>query len=173
MAKVRALAFILPLALAAGALARDGAGFDVVMAGVFPMRDYKETVSPGAGLLGGVELPILPPLSITARVGSVIHFPRKDTWRLQLPAFAGAKLTSEPTSLYIAGEGGPVITRDYYRGDDSTRTGRSRTPIAWGVGVGSAIEEHDIRIAFHVWDSNHPKETLTFSLSLAILYFGG
>ncbi|HEX2612062.1 MAG TPA: hypothetical protein VHO02_00520 [Fibrobacteria bacterium] len=172
MAKVRALALILPLVLSAGAFARDGMGFDAVVAGVFPMRDYKETVSAGMGVLGGVELPILPPLSLTARVGGIVHFPRKDMWRLQLPAFGGAKLTSQ-TSLYLAAEGGPVLTRDYYRGDDSTRTGHSATPMAWGMGVGSAIDEHDIRLAFHVWDWNHPKETLTFSISLAILYLGG
>ena len=172
MAKVRHLALMLPLLLAGVAPARDGLGFDAVLIGAFPVQGYKQTVSPGGGVLAGFELPIFSPLSLTARSGAVAHLTRKDSWRLQVPAFAGAKLISQSTSLYLSGEAGPVLTRDNYTGDDSARSSHSTRPIAWGLGIGSAIDEHDLRISLHFWDSDHPRETMTFGISLAILYLG-
>ncbi len=167
--RVRSL--LLSLALALPAAARDpGFGVDAVLIGLFPTNRYKSEVSPALGGLAGFELALFPPLSLTARTGYIAHFERKNAWRSLVPAFAGAKLVSYSTSLYLAGEMGPVLTREHYVGSDPARGDRRRTPMAWGAGLGSAIDEKDLRFSLHIWDSERPRETLTFGISLAILY---
>jgi hypothetical protein len=157
----------------ASAASRESANLDVVAIGMMPFSDYKETVSPALGAIAGLELPIFSPISLTARSGYIAHFKRKNSWRSLVPAFGGVKLNSYATTMYLAGEAGPVLTRDNYTGDDPARSSASSTPIAWGVGIGSAVDEHDLRFSLHVWDSKHPGESITFGISLAILFFGG
>lgn len=176
MVHARAFAVsLLVAALAGGASAssRESANFDVVAIGLLPAGDYKQSVNPGLGALAGLELPLFSPISLTARSGYLAHFAHKGSWRSLVPALGGVKLNSYLTSFYIGGEAGPVWIRDNYTGDDPARSSASKRPIAWGVGLGSAVDEHDLRISLHVWDSAHPRESLTFGISLAVLFFGG
>ncbi len=171
MAKTRAHALFVIFAFAATAAAREpGFAFDAVAIGLLPSREYKEHVSPALGALAGFELAVFPPLSLTARSGYIAHFKRNDSWRSLVPALGGAKLVSYTTSLYLAGEAGPVLMRDNYLGDDAARASRSATTTAWGAGLGSAIDNKDLRFSVHVWDASRPRESLTFGVSLAVLY---
>lgn len=148
-------------------------GFDVTALGLMPLGDHERIAGPGLGVLAGVEGEAAPGFGLTLRGGYISQMTRGDYTRAMVPILGGVKLTTYSSNLYLAGEAGRVSIRDEYTGPSATPGSDTRTSkTAWGVGIGSASDRLDLRLSFHVWNTDRMSESMTIGISLGFLIVG-
>jgi hypothetical protein len=139
-------------------------GIRVAAAGQFPSGDFDKTAGIGYGAFGGFELGGW--FALTARSGYVRYLERADHTRSFIPVFGGIKLSTEDRAIYLAGEGGVVVTRIDYSGSNVLTDDVHETNPGWGLGIGSEVGPLDLRFSLNVWDAAHMPETTSLGLSL-------
>ncbi len=148
-------------------------GIDITALGLIPLAEHERIAGPGMGALAGIEGEASPGFGLTLRGGYISQMARGGYTREMIPILGGIKLTSYSSSIYLAGEAGRVNIRDEYTGDALVPgEDRRNTKTAWGVGIGSAADRLDLRLSFHVWNTDKMSESMTVGISLAFLILG-